>query len=106
MADNDTVGSPPFPPELLQAMLMATLGPQAKIPQIYFNGFSVGASLSDVGMMLMLNGDVVANVSMSFTTAKTLSQELVQTMGEFERRTKHSIMTMGEVRERQEGSNG
>ena len=36
---------------------------------------------------------------MSFTTAKTLAQDLSNAIAEFERLTDHSIMTMSEVQQ-------
>lgn len=107
MADNETPGPPPFGPELLQAALAAMLSSTPKMgPNLYLNGFTIGTSWSDIGLTMILNGEHVATVSMSFTTAKTLSLELSRTVRDFEGRTKHTILTMEEVRDRLEGENG
>jgi hypothetical protein len=71
---------------------------QVAVRTLYFNGFDVGATLSDVGLLTLLNGQPQVRLSMSFTTAKTLCAELSALISEFESATSHSIMTMSEVR--------
>ncbi len=68
------------------------------IPDIYFNGMDIGLSLSDVGLLVMTDGQPRCKLHMSFTTAKTLAKELGDAVAEFERLTEHSIVTMDEVR--------
>jgi hypothetical protein len=75
-----------------------TLGPkliqQITIPNHYFNGFEVSNSLSDMGILLLLDGQPQARLSLSFTTAKTLAETLSAAIKGFERATSHNIMTM------------
>lgn len=69
----------------------------AQLPSLYFNGFQLGSTLSDMGLLLMLDGQPLARLSMSFTTAKTLQKHLSDVMHRFEELTSHKIMTMDEV---------
>jgi len=69
------------------------------VPNVYFNGVLVRLSLSDINMVLMTDGLPSCELHMSFTTAKTLAEKLSDIVTEFERRTGHGIMTMGEVAE-------
>ena len=67
------------------------------LPGIYFNGFEIGISLSDIYVTLGTNGHQHSNLMMSFNTAKTLSVQLKKTVEALEQRTKQPVMTMGEI---------
>lgn len=67
------------------------------VKHVYCNGFDIGISLSDVGALLMIDGQPQVRVSMSFTTAKSLKRELERAISALEDTTQHSIMTMDEV---------
>ncbi|MBC6441367.1 MAG: hypothetical protein GDA49_13385 [Rhodospirillales bacterium] len=92
-----------LPPEQVSTTKDAT-GHQAvqmlAIPTFYFNGIEIGSSLSDISVLLMTDGQPLAKLHMSFTTAKTMAENLGAGMAEFEKVTGHSIMTMGEVETR------
>jgi hypothetical protein len=66
---------------------------------LYFNGFDLSTSLSDMGMLLMIDGQPQVRLAMSFTTAKTLAVNLSQAVEAFENSTNHQVMTMDDVRE-------
>lgn len=68
------------------------------IPSHYFNGFELQSSLSDVAAFLLLDGQPVARLSMSFTTAKTFSENLGNAIKAFEDATNHKIMTIENVK--------
>lgn len=68
-------------------------------PDVYFNGVEIGLSLSDISVTAMMDGQRQCRLHMSFTTAKTLAQDLSNAIAEFERLTNHSIMTMSEVQQ-------
>lgn len=70
-----------------------------EIPDIYFNGFQLGLSNSDINALLLRNGKPLAHLSMSFTTAKTLLVHLTSLMGKLEQVTDHKIMTTMQVDE-------
>lgn len=69
------------------------------IPKIYVNGFASGLSVSDAYVVLQSSGTDVAVLQMSYTTAKTLAQHLMQTIQGLEERTGHLIMTIDDVKE-------
>lgn len=69
------------------------------VPGFYFNGVQVRLSLSDINMVLMTDDLPSCKLHMSFTTAKTLAENLSAIVSQFERQTGHAIMTMGEVAE-------
>jgi len=75
------------------------------IPNHYFNGFEIGNSLSDMSAILFLEGVPQARLAMSFTTAKTLAENLSAAVRSFEETTKHNIMTMDDVRRGLESRN-
>ena len=83
----------PKPPSARQVIQSVT------IPNHYVNGFEISNSLSDIGILLMLDGQPQARLSLSFTTAKTFARDLSAAVAVFEKATKHTIMTMDEVRE-------
>jgi len=67
------------------------------LQNIYFNGFGLTLASSDVSLMIALDGQPLAKLSMSFTTAKTLSAYLTSVIERLERVTKHTIMKTDEV---------
>ena len=83
--------------ETEQIPVTATEEKMPALPGIYFNGFEVGISLSDIYVTLGTNGHHHSRLLMSFTTAKTFMEHLKRTVDTFEQRTKHTIMTMGDI---------
>lgn len=63
----------------------------------YFNGFEISTSLSDMGLILMVDGQPFSRLSFSFTTAKTLALQLSGALAAFEQATDHKVMSMDEV---------
>lgn len=70
-----------------------------EIPDVYFNGFQLGLSNSDINALLLRDGKPLAHLKMSFTTAKTLLVHLTNLMGKLEQVTHHTIMTTMQVDE-------
>jgi len=68
-----------------------------QVPTIYFNGFSLQLSNSDISVMLIADGRPVCKLNMSFTTAKTLNENLSSLIQNLEKVTNHTIMLAGEV---------
>jgi hypothetical protein len=68
-----------------------------QIKQLYANGFEVGMSLSDVTLILTLDGAAYAKINLSFITAKTLVGDLKALIENFESATGQSVMSMREV---------
>lgn len=71
--------------------------PPIAIQNIYFNGFQLTLSNADVHATLLLNNQPALGVSMSYTTAKTLSAALTEMIQTLQKVTKHEIMTANEV---------
>lgn len=69
------------------------------LPAVYFNGFDLNSSLSDMTAGLILNGRPQLLLYMSFTTAKTLAAELTKMVQTFEEATGHDVMVMDEVKQ-------
>ncbi|MEX0282411.1 MAG: hypothetical protein AB3N13_14605 [Arenibacterium sp.] len=67
------------------------------IDYFYFNGFEINTSLSDMGMLLMVDGQPQVKLSMSFTTAKSLAENLTEAVKNFEKITGHDLMKMDDV---------
>lgn len=80
--------------------------PLRNVPAIYFNGFELGLSNSDVVMVLSLSNGPAASAYMSYTTAKSLAKALNEMVGHLELITKHTIMTSDEVAAGMESSAG
>lgn len=70
---------------------------QIELPVIYFNGFQIGVTNSDLSGILLLNGHPTMAVSMSYTTAKTLQAALAEVMEGLEASTGQRIMTTKEI---------
>lgn len=70
------------------------------LPDIYFNGFTLGYSNADVSLVPMCNGMPQAQLYMSFTTAKSLRDLLNDVLNEVETATGHEIMTSEYVGEK------
>lgn len=67
------------------------------IPKLYVNGFLSGHSNADMILLLMQNGTPYSLLNMSFTTAKSLHQNLGDLISKFEAVTNHTVMTMHDV---------
>ena len=68
------------------------------LTEIYFNGFEVGLSLSDINIILMANGRPRCRLFASYGTAKTLMENLALSIRAFEQKAKRRVMTMGQVK--------
>lgn len=78
---------------------MAQLAQQPDLPVLYFNGFQIALTNSDVSLVMMYGGAPKLLASMSFTTAKTLHLSLGEVVEALERATDHDIMSMKHVAE-------
>ncbi len=65
----------------------------AAVPKIYFNGFQTALTNADVVLTAECNGEPVALVNMSFTTAKTLAKALVDTISMLEVKSDREMLT-------------
>lgn len=69
------------------------------VPAIYFNGFNVSLTNSDINSLLLLDGRPIARLNMSYTTAKTVVALLGQLVDTLEEITGREIMTTEVVAE-------
>ena len=76
------------------------IAPDEAYSEIYFNGISIALTLSDMNVTLSTDGRAMCKLRMSFTTAKTLSEQLSAAVAEFEKLAAHEIMTMTDVEEK------
>ena len=67
------------------------------IPAHYVNGFALSLSNADISMLMMLDGQPIAKMNMSFTTAKTVVKLLTGLIENLEKVTERKIMTTDEV---------
>lgn len=70
-----------------------------EVPHVYVNGFANMLTNSDVVMLLRCYGSVVAVLSMSYTTAKTMAQKLSEVAEGLEQATGQTIVTSDSVEE-------
>ena len=61
------------------------------LPFTYTNGFSINTSNADISLLLLLNGQPQAGVSMSFTTAKSLAKQLNESIARLEEASGYEI---------------
>jgi len=83
-------------PKEIQLFQNAIASPNT--PKIYVNGFVTGQTPADVFVILQLNGIPSAVMNMSFTSAKSLAEDLGNLIKAIEASTNHNIMTIKEVR--------
>lgn len=69
------------------------------LPQLYFNGFQIGLTNSDISLIMLCNGQPKSIASISFTTAKTLHIGLGEMITALEGATGRTIMTMQDIGE-------
>lgn len=75
------------------------LGPILPVNSVYFNGFVLGLSNADMNLTLVLDGQPVTKLNLSFTTAKTLQEKLGEVVQKLEAVTKQNIMTTEQIEE-------
>jgi hypothetical protein len=94
--------SPSKQDPLAQALEEALASEQ--VPNIYANGFINAISQADITILLQRNNAPVAVLNMSFTMAKSFAEKLSATIADFERTTKHPILTIEAVHNAQAAS--
>ena len=65
----------------------------ADVPKLYLNGFQTGLTNADVVLVGECNGEPVALLNMSFTTAKTLAIALSNTISMLESKSDREMLT-------------
>lgn len=67
------------------------------IQTFYANGMKVGLSLTDVVITFSLNGQPIQIMNLSYSTAKTLAENLNIVLNDLEQRTKTKVLSMKDV---------
>ncbi|MBJ3763389.1 hypothetical protein ILP92_11595 [Maribius pontilimi] len=81
------------------------MGPRhVEVQQVYTNGFNLAGSLSDMNLLLMVDGVPHTQIHMSFTTAKTLMVEITAALTQIEQLTGNRIMPMETLRDAYDGT--
>ncbi len=65
----------------------------ANVPNIYLNGFQTALTSADVVLVAETNGEPVALLNLSFTTAKTLAKALADTIALLETKSGREMLT-------------
>lgn len=73
------------------------IGQPLAVQQLYANGFALNLTAADVGIVLLRDNVASANISLSFTTAKTLLETLKDAIDKLEKATGQTIMTIDVV---------
>jgi hypothetical protein len=80
--------------------ILAQINAGSNLPpekRIYFNGYTVASSASDVAFVLMHNNQPVAALTTSFTVAKSLIDSLAGVVKFYEDRTGQHVLTQDEI---------
>lgn len=80
-----------------QQLLLNAL--HSQIPSIYANGFGIISSASDLSLVMMINNNPVAVVSVAYTTAKSMMDDIAKALNQYERATKTKVKTINEIAE-------
>ena len=75
-------------------------------PHFYTNGITLAQSLSDITMVMQLNGKPGVVVHASFNTIKTLVQQLTELMSVLEKATGQPILSMDEIKDKMDPRSG
>lgn len=81
------------PKELQFDMDIAKVFEDQSLASIYANGFLIYRSNADVGIILRLDNKPTHRIHLSFSSAKSLAEKLMQAVQDLENVTGQSIMT-------------
>jgi len=92
-------GQAPTPAQLqlLQQQEALTAALRGSVPLIYTNGFAIAQSTADMSIVLLMNGNPAAMVSMSYISAKSLLPDLQKAIKLFEEASGQTIKTINEL---------
>lgn len=83
-----------------QVIDISTILNNPQIQKLYVNRIVVGNAVSDMFIIGQSTGTQPVVVQMSFTTAKTLAEELLKMIAEFEEKTGQKILSMKEIQQK------
>ncbi|MFH0959001.1 MAG: hypothetical protein V1897_09895 [Pseudomonadota bacterium] len=80
-----------------QVIDISTILNNPQIQKLYVNRTVVGNTISDMFVIAQSTGTQPVLIQMSFTTAKTLADELLKMIAEFEDKTGQKIMSVKDI---------
>ena len=83
-----------------QGMDISTILNNPQVQKLYVNRTVVGNTISDMFIITQSTGTQPTLVQMSFTTAKTLADDLLRMISEFEDKTGQKVLSMKDIQER------
>jgi hypothetical protein len=105
MSDQSSKPTAPQAPtaaQLAQAQQQAavTAALRGAAPRLYANAIHTAQTSSDVSLILMSNFAAAGVVSMSYTTAKSLKNELDRVISQLEEATGQKVLSIDEINEK------
>jgi len=83
-----------------QGMDISAILNNPQVQKLYVNRTVVGNTISDMFIITQSTGTQPTLVQMSFTTAKTLAEDLLRMISEFEDKTGQKVLSMKDIQER------
>ena len=83
-----------------QGMDISTVLNNPQVPKLYINRTLVGNTVSDMFVIAQSTGTPPTVVQMSFITAKTLAEDILRMVSEFESKTGQKILSMKEIQDK------
>lgn len=80
------------------AQIAAAAMMNPNLPRIYANGFTLGISASEVGIILQINNTPIAIIDLAFPTAQSLVKNVAQLIEAYERATETRVKTPEELK--------
>jgi hypothetical protein len=71
------------------------------VPKLYVNGFIVGSTSNDMFIITQCATNTIGMILLSFTTAKTLAEDLTGMVKTFEEQTGQQLLTMRDIQSKQ-----
>jgi hypothetical protein len=80
-----------------QGMDISAILNNPQVPKVYINRTLVGNTVSDMFVIAQSTGTAPTVVQMSFITAKTLADDILRMIADFESKTGQKILSMKEI---------
>lgn len=80
--------------------LPAPQGAMAAMPFAYANQFTVILSNTDINVIFMLNGQPAIAIGLSYHSAKSLSNSILESLGKVELATKRPVLSVEELQKK------
>ena len=94
MTNQPSAGQTPAAPDLAQ-QLQALL--RAPVPRLYANGLGTATSAADIAVIFLTNDVPTAIINMSWTTAKSLVQDVSKMIDQFEKSSSQQVKDIATI---------